>query len=96
MDGAQATNQYLNATEPWKLVKSDAERARTVLHCALSAINGCRVMLAPYLPFSAAVLDGVLGESAGWQRAELEVGRPIGQPTPLFRKVELEPEPAQT
>ena len=92
MDAAQSVNQYLTATEPWKLLKSDAERARAVLHIALSAINGVRVMLAPYLPFSAAALDRILGEVGGWHRSELEVGRPIDKPTPLFRKIDLEAE----
>ncbi|MGI9598178.1 MAG: methionine--tRNA ligase, partial [Acidimicrobiales bacterium] len=61
MDAAQTVNQYLTATEPWKLIKSDPARGKTVLHVALSAINGVRVMLAPYLPFSSATLDGLLG-----------------------------------
>lgn len=90
MDGAQAANQYLNATEPWKLAKSDPERARTVLFVALSAINGVRVALGPYLPFTSARLEEVLGPVEGWRRRALEVGRPIDKPTPLFAKVELE------
>ncbi len=94
MEAAQSVNQYLTATEPWKLAKSDPERGRTVLFAALSAINGCRVMLAPYLPFSSAVLDEVLGPVDGWRRAPLEVGRPIKKPTPLFKKVELDVEDA--
>lgn len=90
MDAAQSVNQYLTATEPWKLAKSDPARGTTVLFAALSAINGVRVMLAPYLPFSAAALDDVLGETDGWTRSPLEVGRPIEKPTPLFKKIELE------
>ncbi|MEL6982867.1 MAG: class I tRNA ligase family protein, partial [Actinomycetota bacterium] len=89
MDAAQSVNQYLTATEPWKLAKSDLDRARTVLHTALSAINGVRVMLSPYLPFSAAALDEILGQPTGWARDELEVGRPIDKPTPLFAKIDL-------
>ncbi len=92
MEAAQSVNQYLTATEPWKLAKSDPERGNTVLFVALSAINGCRVMLAPYLPFSAAVLDEVLGSVAGWRRVPLEVGRTIDKPTPLFKKIELDVE----
>ena len=61
-----------------------------MLFVALSAINGARVMLAPYLPFSSAALDEVLGETSGWQRSELEVGRPIDKPTPLFAKVDMD------
>ncbi len=94
MDAAQSVNQYLTATEPWKLAKTDPDRSNTVLFVALSAINGCRVMLAPYLPFSAAALDEVLGQVEGWQRAELEPGRPIEKPVPLFKKIDLETEDA--
>ncbi len=90
MDGAQATNQYLNATEPWKLVGSDPERARTILYVALAAINAVRVALSPYLPFSAAQLDQILGPAEGWRRAPLEPGRPIDKPVPLFAKVDLD------
>ena len=90
MDAAQAVNAYLNATEPWKLAKTDLDRARTVLFVALSAVNGARVLLAPYLPFSTAALDEVLGPIDGWQRLPLEVGRPIDKPTPLFAKVDLD------
>ncbi len=90
MDGAQAANQYLNATEPWKLAKTDPARAQTVLFVALSAINGVRVALTPYLPFSSAQLDNVLGPVEGWERAPLEVGRAIDKPTPLFAKIDLE------
>ena len=89
MDAAQSVNQYLTATEPWKLVKTDLDRGRTVLHTALSAVNGARVILAPYLPFSAAALDEILGQPSGWRRDELEVGRTIDKPTPLFRKVDV-------
>ena len=88
MDAAQATNQYLNATEPWKLAKTDLDRAHTVLHVALSAINGVRVALGPYLPFSCAELDEVFGPSTGWARPPLEVGRAFETPAPLFTKID--------
>ncbi len=89
MDGAQAANQYLNATEPWKLAKTDPDRAKTVLFVALSAINGVRVGLMPYLPFTSERLNEVLGVPSGWRRDELEVGRAIAKPQPLFAKVEI-------
>lgn len=89
MDSAQAANQYLNATEPWRVAKTDSERAKTILFVALSAINGTRVALSPFLPFSSAKLDTVLGTPTGWKRDELTVGAPIERPSPLFQKVEL-------
>ena len=89
MKAAQATNTYLNATEPWKLQKTDPQRATTVLHTALSAINGTRVIFAPFLPFSAKELDAALGVPSGWNRDALKTGTPIKKPTPLFVKVDL-------
>jgi len=90
MEAAQAANRYLNATEPWKLSKTDPERAKTVLYVALSAINGIRVMLSPFLPFSSEKLDELLGKPEGWQRNQLLPGLPIPKPKPLFKKVETE------
>ncbi len=89
MSCAQAANAYLNATEPWKMIKVDQERGRTILHVALSAINGVRVMFAPFLPFSSEALSGVLGPIEGWQRSELVTGTPISKPAPLFAKIDL-------
>lgn len=88
MDGAQAINQYLNAEEPWKLAKSDPERAATVLYVALSAINGVRVMFAPFLPFSAELLDNTLGSITGWQRDVVEPGITLAPTPPLFKKID--------
>ena len=90
MSAAQAVNTYLNATEPWRVLKTDASRGVDILQVALSAVNGVRVLFAPFLPFSTAQLDDVLGTVDGWQRAELETGRPIAKPTPLFAKIDLE------
>ena len=90
VDGAQAINAYLNATEPWKLAKSDPERSAIVLATALDAINGIRIAFTPFLPFSSATLDAALGEVDGWQRVPVAPGTPIEKPTPLFTKVDLE------
>lgn len=90
MDGAQAINAYLNATEPWKLATSDPDRSAVVLATALDAINGIRIAFSPFLPFSAAVLDAALGEVDGWQRVPVPPGTPIEKPTPIFTKVDLD------
>ena len=88
MDGAAAVNAYLNATEPWRVAKEDHDRATTILSTALEAINGVRVALAPYLPFSTAKLEEILGPISSWQRSPVIAGTPIPKPTPLFAKIE--------
>jgi len=90
MDAAQAVNAYLNATEPWKLVKDDRARGGVVLGTALDAINGVRVAFAPYVPFSAAALDDMLGPVTAWERVPVPTGTVIAKPTPLFSKVDLD------
>ena len=89
MSAAQQVNAYLNATEPWRLMKTDAERGIGVLRVALEAINGVRVLFTPYLPFSSSELEAIFGPVTGWVRPELQTGAPIDPPKPLFRKVEL-------
>ncbi len=90
MGAAQAVNAYLNAHEPWKTVKVDPERGLTQLFVALAAINGVRVAFAPFLPFTAARLDEILGVPDGWERVELVPGTPIARPEPLFAKIDLD------
>ena len=90
MEAAAGVNAYLNATEPWNLARTDPDRSRVVLGTALDAVNGVRVAFTPYLPFSSAALDEVLGPVDAWLRPELSPGLPIGKPSPLFAKVDVE------
>jgi methionyl-tRNA synthetase len=54
-------NQYLADQAPWAKLESDPERAGTVLYVALRAIDSLKVLLAPFLPFSAQRLHELLG-----------------------------------
>lgn len=58
---AQAANQYLSEQEPWKLVKSDQERAATVLFVALRTVDTLKMLFCPFLPFSSQRLHELLG-----------------------------------
>lgn len=57
-------NKYVTDTEPWKL-KGDEQRERlsTVLHVMAQCVADLNLMLSPFLPFSANVIDGVFGGS---------------------------------
>jgi methionyl-tRNA synthetase len=96
LTAAQETNAYLNALEPWKTAKTDRERTATTLWTALQAIAGINVAFAPFVPFSAATLDGWLGgdgqlDGRGWQRPAVSAGTQLGEPYPLYARVELDP-----
>ncbi len=63
MATARAVNEYLSAEEPWKVVKTDRERAGTILHVALQAINNLRILFTPFLPFTCQTLHTMLGHT---------------------------------
>ena len=91
MDAAGDVNAYLNATEPWKLVKTEPERAATVLWVSIQAISAIRVALAPYLPWSTRQLGEMLGigaEVESWDLIEVAAGSSLGEVSPLFDKLD--------
>lgn len=93
MEGAGRINAYLNATEPWKLVKTDREAAATVLKNSLDAINHLKVAFAPYLPVTTERLHSMLGlpgtvAEQGWVGTQVPAGTGLGEVSPLYRKVE--------
>ncbi len=54
MNIARIGNKYLADTEPWKVVKSDPERVKTILYVALQITANTAVAIEPFMPFSAA------------------------------------------
>jgi methionyl-tRNA synthetase len=91
MEAASEVNTYLNAEEPWKVVKEDPDRAGTVLWAALQAISAIRVALTPYLPFSSKVIGEMMGlepEVGSWAAPEARAGTRLGDVHPVFTKLE--------
>ena len=54
-------NQYVAAQAPWEKLQTDRERAGTILYVALRVVDCLKIMLAPFLPFSAQRLHALLG-----------------------------------
>ncbi len=90
MAAAARVNAYLNATEPWRLAKSDPDRAKVVLTTAVEAVAGVRVGFAPYLPFSTETLNTVFGPVESWGRPEVVPGTALGRIAPLFAKIDTD------
>ena len=90
---AREANRYLDAQAPWKQVKEDKQAAARSLYTSLYAISGLKIMMYPFIPFSAQLLHEMTGlsgkvESADWAIDQPEPGRPIPEPTPLFTKLD--------
>ncbi len=60
------TNKYLSDQAPWSLRETDRERMATVLHVALQAVDDCKALLTPFLPYSAQSVHELLGGQGIW------------------------------
>ncbi|MFN2467886.1 MAG: methionine--tRNA ligase [Gaiellaceae bacterium] len=58
---ASLVNVYASEQAPWATIKTDRERAGTVLYVCLRCIDNLRVILTPFLPFTSQVLHELLG-----------------------------------
>ncbi|MFI5284324.1 MAG: methionine--tRNA ligase [Candidatus Dormibacterales bacterium] len=61
MQLAARVNVYLGTEQPWHTIKTDRERAGTVLYAALRCVDNLKTMLTPFLPFSSQRLHRMLG-----------------------------------
>ncbi len=64
-------NQYVDREAPWAAIKTDRERAATILYVALRAVDTLKVLFTPFLPFSSQKLHELLGYE-GWLAGPLE------------------------
>ena len=69
---ASRVNQYLSEQAPWAVIKTDVDRAGTILYVALRCIDNLRVLFAPFLPFSSQALHELLGHD-GYLAGPLEL-----------------------
>ena len=125
MTMASKVNVYLGTEQPWHTIKTDRERAGTVLYVALRCVDNLKTMLTPFVPFSSQRLHRMLGyedliapqpvvrehaeDGAShsvltgdypiadrWRPSELEPGRKLPPPEPLFKRLDdvVEEEPS--
>jgi len=69
----QEANVYLDRRAPWKRIKEDVQDAATAVYTILRVIDNLKIVLAPFLPFSAQRLHEMLGYQGrlfGEQRIE--------------------------
>ena len=86
-------NKYLADTEPWKVVKTDPERVKTILNIALQITANTAIAIEPFMPFSAEKMLKMLAvDKFGWEQLGsmelLAAGHTIGDAELLFEKIE--------
>jgi methionyl-tRNA synthetase len=93
MDLARLGNKYLADEEPWKVIKTDEERVKTILNISLQITANLTICLEPFLPFSMEKLRGfIILEKLDWGKlgdtALLAAGHQLNTPELLFEKIE--------
>ncbi|WP_190810719.1 methionine--tRNA ligase [Flagellimonas sp. S3867] len=98
MNLARLGNKYLADEEPWKLIKTDEERVKTVMYIALQIATSLAVISEPFLPFTSEKLKSILNiksnvvetswDELSTKEALLPSAHQINKSELLFRKVE--------
>jgi methionyl-tRNA synthetase len=93
MDLARLGNKYLADEEPWKVIKTDEARVKTILNISLQITANLTICLEPFLPFSMEKLRGFINlEKLDWEKlgdtALLAAGHQLNTPELLFEKIE--------
>ncbi len=98
MNLARLGNKYLADEEPWKVIKEDPERVKTIMFIALQIATGLAVLSEPFLPFTSEKLKGILHVNLNtietkWtdvaqKETLLPSGHQINKAELLFRKIE--------
>jgi methionyl-tRNA synthetase len=93
MNLARLGNKYLADTEPWKIIKTDPERVKTIMNISLQITANLTIILEPFLPFSMRKLRNMINTSdIKWSDAGstelLVTGHQVGKAELLFEKIE--------
>ena len=98
MNLARLGNKYLADEEPWKVVKEDEARTKTIMYVALQIASALATLSEPFLPFTSEKLKTILklseaGIAVSWQEVSaqdvlLPAQHQIGKAELLFSKIE--------
>ncbi|GGH45399.1 methionyl-tRNA synthetase [Mangrovimonas yunxiaonensis] len=100
MNLARLGNKYLADEEPWKVIKEDEARTKTIMFVALQIASALATLSEPFLPFTSAKLKTILRHAEldsepTWNTISeketlLPAGHHIGEAELLFSKIEDE------
>ncbi len=95
MNLARIGNKYIADEEPWKVIKTDPERVKTVIYISLQLTANLAIAFEPFLPFSSARLRQMIDmPDVNWEDLGktdiLPAGKQLNKPELLFSKIEDE------
>ena len=88
MKVVSTVNVYLNETEPWKVIKEDADRAYRILHTSLTAIDSCANLLYPFMPTTSNKVKNAIPRETNndWGVNKIKTGAELKEIGLLFKK----------
>ena len=95
MNLARIGNKYIADEEPWKVIKTDPERVKTIIYVSLQLTANLAIAFEPFLPFSSAKLRDMINMTeCNWEELGstdiLPAGKQLNKPSLLFSKIEDE------
>ena len=91
MNLARLGNKYLAEQEPWKLIKEDPERVKTIMNTALQIAASLAILSEPLLPFTSGKLKKMFNFSNSWNEVSgnvLAESHQLNSAELLFDKIE--------
>jgi methionyl-tRNA synthetase len=95
MNLARLGNKYLADEEPWKVIKLNEERVKTIMYIALQISSALAIVSEPFLPFTSIKLKDILNidEKLSWKSVTetadlLPTNHQINKGKLLFSKIE--------
>ena len=88
MKVVSTVNVYLNETEPWKVIKEDADRAYRILYTSLIAIDSCANLLYPFMPTTSNKVKNAIPRETNndWGVNKIKTGAELKEIGLLFKK----------
>ena len=93
MNLARIGNKYIADSEPWKVIKTDPERVKTVIFLSLQLTANLSIAFEPFLPASSKKLREMINlDTFQWTQLGsmdiLPAGKQLGEPSLLFEKID--------
>jgi len=93
MNLARLGNKFMTDSEPWKLIKTDPEKVKTVLNISLQIVANLSVLCEPFLPYTSGKLQRLINvKDLKWKDAGridlLKEGNQLNTPELLFERIE--------
>ena len=91
---ARIGNKYLADNEPWKKIKNEPERTKTILFVSIQIVSALAYLSEPFLPFTSLKLKGILriNKQIKWNEILnnniIKSGHQINGGSFLFEKIE--------